>query len=97
MCWPGGSTRLPAAARGCWRRALDLSVKTVEGHLFWKIPGRDPLSLDYRCHAEVLRYFAHFMELSNGTFRIRIDDILAEEDRFGVLCTESAQRGNHCW
>jgi hypothetical protein len=41
----------------------------------------------------VLGFFQHFMELSHGTFRIQIDDILARGDRVVVLCTESAQRG----
>ena len=37
------------------------------------------------------------MELSSGTFRIQIDNILAEGDRVVVLCTESAQRGSRSW
>jgi ketosteroid isomerase-like protein len=65
--------------------------------IFWHVPGRGPLSRDYRGHAEVLGFFAHFMELSNGTFRIRIDDILAKGDQVVVLCTESARRGNRDW
>jgi uncharacterized protein len=65
--------------------------------IFWHIPGRGPLSRDYRGHAEVLGFFGQFMELSNGTFRIRIDDILAKGDRVVVLCTESGQRGDHSW
>jgi ketosteroid isomerase-like protein len=65
--------------------------------ILWHVPGRGPLSRDYRGHAEVLGFFAHFMELSNGTFRIRIDHILAKGDQVVVLCTESAQRGNLDW
>jgi hypothetical protein len=48
-------------------------------------------------HAEVLGFFGYFMELSNGTCRIPIDDIFAKGDRVVVLCTESAQRGNRRW
>ncbi|MBV8406352.1 MAG: nuclear transport factor 2 family protein [Alphaproteobacteria bacterium] len=65
--------------------------------IFWHVPGRGPLSRDYRGHAEVLGFFAHFMELSGGTFAIRIDDILAKGDRVVVLCTESARRGDRSW
>jgi uncharacterized protein len=37
------------------------------------------------------------MELSHGTFRIQIDDILAKGDRVVVFCTESARRGGRSW
>ena len=61
--------------------------------ILWHVPGRGPLSRDYRGHDEVLGFFQHFMELSHGTFRIQVDDILAKGDRVVVLCTESAQGG----
>jgi uncharacterized protein len=65
--------------------------------ILWHVPGRGPLSRDYRGHAELLGFFQHFMELSHGTFRIQVDDILAKGDRVVVLCTESAQRGGRSW
>jgi uncharacterized protein len=63
----------------------------------WHVPGRGPLSRDYRGQAEVLAFFGHFMELSHGTFRLQVDDVLAQGDRVVVLCTESAQRGGRKW
>jgi hypothetical protein len=48
--------------------------------IFWHVPGRGPLSHDYRGHAEVLGFFGHFMELSGGTFRLQADDVLAQGD-----------------
>ena len=33
--------------------------------ILWHIPGRGPLSRDYRGHAEVLGFFQHFMQLSH--------------------------------
>jgi hypothetical protein len=65
--------------------------------IFWHVPGRGPLSRDYRGHAEVLGFFRHFMELSHGTFQLRVDDVLAKGDRVVVFCTESAQRGARNW
>ena len=65
--------------------------------IFWHVPGRGPLAHDYRGHAEVLGFFGHFMELSGGTFRLRVDDVLAKGDRVVVLCTESARRGGRSW
>jgi hypothetical protein len=65
--------------------------------IFWHVPGRGPLSRDYRGHAEVQRFFEHFMGLSDGTFHLQIDDVLAKGDRVVVLCTESAQRAGRSW
>jgi ketosteroid isomerase-like protein len=65
--------------------------------ILWHVPGRGPLSRDYRGHAEVLGFFGRFMELSGGTFRIQIDDVLASRERVVVLCTESAQRSGRSW
>jgi uncharacterized protein len=66
-------------------------------NIFWHVPGRGPLSRDYNGHAEVLGFFEHFMTLSDGTFRIQIDDVFAKRDRVVVLCTESARRGDRSW
>ena len=53
--------------------------------IFWHVPGRGPLSRDYRGHAEVLGFFEHFMRLSNGTFRIQVDDVLAKGEQVVIL------------
>lgn len=82
-----------AFARGDIQGAFAVFAEDI----LWHIPGRGPLSRDYRGHAEVLGFFQHFMELSHGTFRIQVDDILAKGDRVVVLCTESAQRGDRSW
>ena len=66
-------------------------------NILWHVPGRGPLSRDYRGHAEVGGFFDHFMGLSEGTFRIQIDQILADRDRVVVLCTESARRAGRSW
>ena len=65
--------------------------------ILWHVPGRGPLSRDYRGHAEVGGFFQKFMELSSGTFRIQIDEVLAKGARVVVLCTESAARGGRHW
>ncbi len=82
-----------AFARGDVQGALAAFAPDI----LWHIPGRGPLSRDYRGHAEVLGFFAHFMRLSSGTFRIQIDDIIAKDDRVVALCTESAKRGALNW
>jgi uncharacterized protein len=73
------------------------AIAAFADDIFWHVPGRGPLSRDYRGRAEVLGFFGHFMELSGGTFRLQVDEVLAKGDRVVVLCTESARRGGRSW
>jgi ketosteroid isomerase-like protein len=82
-----------AFARGDVQGALSHFAEDIH----WHVPGRGPLSRDYRGRTEVLGFFGKFMELSHGTFRLRVDDVLASGDRVVVLCTESAVRGGRSW
>ena len=79
------------------RGDIPTAIAAFAEDIFWHVPGRGPLSSDYRGRAEVLGFFGHFMELSGGTFRLQVDDVLAKGDRVVVLCTESAQRGGRRW
>jgi ketosteroid isomerase-like protein len=72
-------------------------LAALDEKILWHVPGRGPISGDYRGHEEVLGFFKHFMDLSRGTFRIRIDDVLANDRRVIVLVTESAERNGRPW
>jgi len=65
--------------------------------ILWHVPGRGPLSRDYHGPQEVLGFFGEFMKRSNGSFHIRVDDVLAKGDTVVVLATESAQGGGRAW
>ena len=72
-------------------------LEVLADDILWHVPGRGPLSRDYHGHAEVLGFFEHFMQLSQGTFRIQIEEVLAKGDRVIVLVTESARRNGREW
>lgn len=55
------------------------------------LPGRSPLSGDYKGHDEVVGFFAE------NHAPIRIDDVLAAGDRVVVLCTVAAERNGESW
>ena len=82
-----------AFSRGNIQSVLTMLAEDI----LWHVPGRGPLSRDYRGPVEVLGFFDHFMRLSDGTFRVQIDEIFAEGDRVVILCTETAQRGGRSW
>jgi hypothetical protein len=63
----------------------------------WHVPGRSPLSGDYRGHDQVLGFFGRSMELSGGTLRVDVDDILGDGEHIAVLTTVSAQRNGRSW
>ena len=46
---------------------------------------------------EVLGFFAKSMELSGGTLRVDVDEILADGERVVALTTVSAQRNGRSW
>jgi ketosteroid isomerase-like protein len=72
-------------------------LRILDEDIHWHIPGRSPLSGDYKGHAEVIDFFTRTHTLSAGTFRIDIDDMLASEQHVVVLCTVSAQRQSQLW
>jgi uncharacterized protein len=82
-----------AFARGDIPAVLQVFAEDI----LWHVPGRGPISGNYHGHAEVLGFFRHFMELSEGTFRIAVEKVLAKDDRVIVLVTESAQRHKRQW
>jgi ketosteroid isomerase-like protein len=63
----------------------------------WHVPGRSPLSGDYRGHDEVIGFFSKTQELASGTFSIVINDMLASPQHVVVLCDVSAQRHGKHW
>ena len=85
------------AYRAFARGDIPTVLEVLDKDILWHVPGRGPLSRDYRGHAEVLGFFQRFMELSGGTFRIAVDDVLAKGDRVIVMVTESAQRNGREW
>ena len=60
----------------------------------WHVGGHSPLAGDYKGQYEVLHFFGRLFELSGGTLKIDVEDILANDDRATVLVHMTAQRGD---
>jgi len=56
------------------------------------VPGRGLLSGDYTGHTAIGDFFRRTMELSGGTFRMDVHNVLADDDVVVVLLTIHAQR-----
>jgi uncharacterized protein len=62
----------------------------------WHVPGRGPLAGDYRGIAEVIALFSKISELSGGTARFTLHDVLANGNNMISLATITAERtGKH--
>jgi uncharacterized protein len=78
---------------------------TFDKEVGWHVPGQSALSGDYFGHEQVLELFQKTMDLSEGTLRIELHDIVASDTAVFVLCmvnaTRSGQRAEflevHVW
>jgi ketosteroid isomerase-like protein len=60
--------------------------------IVWHNPGNNPTSGDHRGVDAVIASFVKQFELTDGTFKVEIHDILGSDDHAVVLGTASGQR-----
>jgi uncharacterized protein len=64
----------------------------LDARMTWQVPGHGPLAGVYTGHEQIGGFFARTMELSAGTFSIKVHNVLADGDLVVVLVTVSAER-----
>ena len=76
-------------------------IQAVQGQMsdgvVFHILGHTPLSGDYTGRKEVLDFFGKLMERSQGTLKIEVHDILANDEHGVALVTETAERNGKKW
>ena len=77
-----------AQQRGDATTLADLMADDV----VWHVPGRNPMSRDYHGRAEVAGFFARARELSGGTVRTELLDVLGGETYGVALVRVFAER-----
>lgn len=63
----------------------------------WHVPGHGPLAGDHEGKDAVLAMFARLAEITGGTFRIEVHDILANDEHGVALQRATAERGGKSW
>jgi len=58
----------------------------------WRVSGRSPLSGDYTGKEQVFGFFGKLQELSDGTSRVEVHDLLADDDHGVAIVTQSGTR-----
>ncbi|MFL6184720.1 MAG: nuclear transport factor 2 family protein [Actinomycetes bacterium] len=58
----------------------------------WHVPGRSPVSGDYRGVDAILGSFARIAELTGGTFRTEVHDVVANDDHAVTIYVGRGER-----
>ena len=91
---PARSSPVDIVRRG-YQAFADGDAQWLNEHLadeiVWHVPGRNPLSGDYRGKDEVLAFFAFTMKVTGATFRIELHDVVGSDDHVVALGTQFAQ------
>jgi ketosteroid isomerase-like protein len=59
----------------------------------WHVPGESAIANEYRGRDEVLRHFLRRREISDGTLRLTVHGVLADEERAVILAAGQCSRG----
>jgi len=82
------------------RRAFDAFAKgdvdtmreLTDQDAVWHTPGRNLLSGDYRGIDEILGFFARVAELTGGTFRAELHDVVANDEHAVAIYVSRGER-----
>jgi hypothetical protein len=61
--------------------------------VIWHVPGDSAIAGEHRGRDAVLRHFANRRELAQGTFRIDVRGVLADDERAVILAAGEVQHG----
>jgi ketosteroid isomerase-like protein len=59
----------------------------------WHVPGESAIASEHRGRDEVLRHFLRRREMSDGTLRITVHGVVADEERAVILAAGQCRRG----
>jgi len=71
---------------------LDAVRELFADDIVWHVPGRSPLAGDYKGKEEVLGFLAKTMEMTGGTFKLDVHDVMAGDEHGVALTTATAER-----
>jgi uncharacterized protein len=76
---------------------MDTINELFADDVVWHVAGRSSLSGDYNGKEQVFGFFAKLQEMSEGTSKVEVHDLLANDEHGVAVVTESATRSgrNH--
>jgi uncharacterized protein len=75
---------------------VETVTKLINDDAVWHVGGNSQLTGDYKGKAKILDFFMRFGQLTEGSYKAEIHDILANDEHTIALGTETATRnGKH--
>ena len=71
---------------------VDTLRELFEQDAVWHVPGRSPLSGDHRGMDAILGFLARTMELTGGTFRAEVHDVVANDEHAVAIYVTRGER-----
>lgn len=71
---------------------FDVLTDLFADNIVWHATGRNQLAGDYRGRDAVFGFFARLMEVTDGTFRVDLHAVLADDEHGVALTITSASR-----
>jgi ketosteroid isomerase-like protein len=65
--------------------------------VIWHVGGNGPLTGDYKGKDAVFGYFGKLMQVTGGTIKVEVHDILANDDHTIILVRQTAEKGGKKW
>ena len=72
---------------------MDVLTELFADDILWHIAGRSALSGDYKGRDAVFGFFGKLMELTGGTAKLEVHDLLANDEHGIAILTGTASRG----
>jgi ketosteroid isomerase-like protein len=70
---------------------LDTIQALFADDIVWTVPGRNQLAGVYKGKDQVFEFFAKLLTVTEGTFKIELHDVLANDDHTIAITTTRAQ------
>lgn len=73
-------------------RDMEAVGELLADDIVWHVPGNNPLSGDYKGKEEVFGFFAKLGELSGGSFKLDVHDVVGNDEHVVALVRVSGSR-----
>ena len=76
------------------RGDVDTLRELIDQDAVWHAPGRNPLAGDHQGVEAILGFFARTMEITGGTFRAELHDVVADDEHaVAIYVSRASMRG----
>jgi ketosteroid isomerase-like protein len=76
---------------------MDTINELFADDVVWHVAGRSPISGDYTGKEQVFGFFGKLQELSDGTSRVEVHDLLADDEHGVAIVTQSGTRNGRTY